>query len=337
MIQEQKISIKIWLFLCILSVLSMVAIGGITRLTRSGLSITEWNFMSGILPPLNNKSWAEEFEKYKKIPEFKIINQKMDLENFKKIYLIEYFHRLLGRITGLVLFLPLLYFFIFKKIDKKFFIKNLLIFSLIGIQGTIGWFMVRSGLKDRISVNEFMLGFHLIFALLIFSLLSLEFFKLNENTNHYKNNKNLKINFFLIRIGCFFLIPVQIFLGGLVAGLHINGFCFENNHELCDHNPLKFIGLENLHTILNLFLHRNFAIFVFCFLILICFNNFRQKICIKESIFLILSLLTQMILGILALKTQNFNILFSSMHQINAFFIMFFLLKIFHEHRNILK
>jgi cytochrome c oxidase assembly protein subunit 15 len=168
--QDNKL-IKIWLFISVLFVLLMVFVGGYTRLTRSGLSITEWNFISGIIPPLSKSEWIKSFEKYKKIPEFNFVNPSMNLEEFKKIYLTEYFHRILGRITGFVILIPLILFFIFRKISFIFFLRNSFIFFLIIIQGTVGWFMVKSGLSDRTSVNEFMLGFHLVFALIIFSLL----------------------------------------------------------------------------------------------------------------------------------------------------------------------
>lgn len=333
-------SIKIWLSICLIFLLSMVFIGGFTRLSRAGLSITEWNFITGSIPPLNQKNWINEFAKYQKIPEFKTINHEMGLNEFKKIYLIEYFHRLLARITALILFLPLILFFLFKKIDNKFFFKNLFIFSLIIVQGTIGWLMVKSGLKNRVSVNEFMLGFHLVFALLIFSLVSFEFFKLQKKDNRILNNsekKTLQMNFFFIKFLCFFGIPLQIFFGGLVAGLHVNGFCFQNSHELCTHNPLKFIGFENFFIMQNLFIHRNFAIFIFFLILFVIFNNFRKKFAIFENILIILIICFQMILGIFALSigNKNLNIFFASIHQLNAFFLMFVILKIFYKYKNL--
>lgn len=333
-------SIKIWLLICLIFLLSMVFVGGLTRLTRSGLSITEWNFLTGIFPPFSENSWIKEFEKYKQIPEFKAINQEMNLGQFKMIYLTEYFHRLLGRITGLVIFIPLIGFFILRKIDSRFFFKNLGIFSLIIVQGIIGWFMVKSGLKERISVNEFMLSFHLIFALLIFSLVSLQFFELlhkGRNNRIKINPRKIRNNYILISLLTFFLIPCQIFLGGLVAGLHINGFCFENDHQLCTHNPLKIISFENFSVMKNLFFHRNFAIFIFFLILISIFNNFKRKICLAESLFLIFILFLQMILGIFALSAgnQNLNIFTASAHQVNAFLIMFLMLKIFHKYKKI--
>jgi cytochrome c oxidase assembly protein subunit 15 len=336
--QNSEKSIKTWIFISIICVLSMVFIGGLTRLTRSGLSITEWNFLSGIFPPFSENSWINEFEKYKKIPEFKAINSEMKISEFKLIYLTEYFHRLFGRLTGLIILIPLILFLVFKKINIQFFLRLSGIFSLIILQGIIGWLMVRSGLKERISVDEFMLGFHLIFALLIFSLLSLEFFRISHKS--YKKDcskKSIKNHFFFICFLTFFLIPCQIFLGGLVAGLHINGFCFQNVHALCNHNPFKIIGFENFFIIKNLFIHRNFAILVFFLILISIFNNFRKKICTLESLILIFILLFQMALGISALCIGNkiYNIIFSSIHQINAFLIMLLMIKIFHKYKKI--
>lgn len=335
MISNNTRPVKIWLFFCILFVLLMVFIGGFTRLTRSGLSITEWNFITGILPPINETEWLEEFEKYKKIPEFYILNQDMKIYEFKKIYLTEYFHRLVARLTGVIFIIPLIFLFILRKISFNFFLKNLGIFLLIIGQGLVGWLMVRSGLKDRISVSEFMLGFHLLFALLIFSLISWQFLKIIYQKKDLNiENNSLKIVNFMLKLAIFVFLPVQIFFGGLVAGLHINGFCFENSHELCAHNPFKIINFENFFMIKYLYIHRMFAIFVFSFLSAIILINLIKKIVMKDSLYLLCFLLLQMILGVLSILIGNneYNIIYASFHQLNAFFIMFMSLKIFRKY-----
>ena len=294
---KQK-SVKIWLFLCLCFILSMVLIGGLTRLTRAGLSITEWNVISGILPPLNEANWLSKFEKYKQIPEFKLIHSQMSLAEFKKIYLIEYFHRLLGRLTGFVLLIPLFFFWITKRIKMKDFFRLSAIFSLILIQGVIGWFMVKSGLTERTSVNEFMLAFHLLFALLIFSLLSLEFFKKCEKPSFYKLNAlrlNNKILSFAMTLFVF-----QIFLGALVASLHIVGFCYENTTELCSKNPLKIISSEHFASIKYLYMHRISAIFVFCFLGFMSFRNIKNRMFAWRIYSLLYYLLFKCVWGFLA-------------------------------------
>ncbi|SVE32274.1 uncharacterized protein METZ01_LOCUS485128, partial [marine metagenome] len=144
--ENKNVSISYWLLLITLLVALMIIVGGLTRLTDSGLSITKWDLISGILPPLSLHEWDKSFSLYKQIPEYKLLNSSMTLEQFKTIYWWEYAHRLLGRLVGLLYAIPLL-FFTFKKMFKK---KNLLslylIFFLICLQGFIGWYMVKSGL-----------------------------------------------------------------------------------------------------------------------------------------------------------------------------------------------
>ncbi|MEK6733528.1 MAG: COX15/CtaA family protein, partial [Pseudomonadota bacterium] len=160
----QNKSIVIWLSLCILLLYAIILVGGYTRLTHSGLSITEWKPVTGIIPPLDNFQWQKEFELYKASPEYKKINYGITLEEFKGIFLTEYWHRILGRLLGLSFLLPLLYFSIRKKLkfyDQKY-LSSVLI--LIGVQGFIGWFMVKSGLIDNPNVSQYRLALHLFMA-----------------------------------------------------------------------------------------------------------------------------------------------------------------------------
>ena len=127
-------------------------VGGLTRLTNSGLSITEWELLKGIFPPLTGKSWNLYFEAYKKIPQYKLLNFNMSLEEFKIIFYWEYFHRILARIIGIFFLIPLIYFYLTKKIKKFYLNTCLLIFFLIIFQGIIGWYMVKSGLVNDITL-----------------------------------------------------------------------------------------------------------------------------------------------------------------------------------------
>lgn len=163
--------VNLWLYTCCAMIFVMALIGAITRLTESGLSITHWEPITGTLPPLNDAAWNKAFADYQAIPQYRIMNQGMSLEAFKHIYFWEWFHRLWGRLIGLVFVLPLLGFFAAKKIDRAFFLKLAALFALGGLQGFIGWFMVQSGLDVRTSVSPYRLALHLGFALLLYALL----------------------------------------------------------------------------------------------------------------------------------------------------------------------
>jgi len=156
-----------WLMSVAFLVFLMVVVGGITRLTESGLSITEWKPVTGALPPLNEAQWLEAFEKYKQIPEYQLINKGMSLSDFKFIFFWEWAHRLLGRLIGLAFALPLLWFWVKKAIPEGFKPRLIVLLVLGGMQGVIGWWMVASGLVGRTDVSHYRLATHLLLALFI--------------------------------------------------------------------------------------------------------------------------------------------------------------------------
>jgi cytochrome c oxidase assembly protein subunit 15 len=158
-----------WLIACAALVLAMVVVGGVTRLTHSGLSIVEWQPIVGTLPPLDEAQWQETFAKYQQTPEYKLVNKGMSLAAFKGIFWWEYFHRLLGRLIGLVFVVPLLWFALTRRIDRALALRLLGIFVLGGLQGAMGWYMVKSGLVDDPRVSQFRLTAHLSLAFLIFA------------------------------------------------------------------------------------------------------------------------------------------------------------------------
>lgn len=160
-----------WLLLCAGMVFVMAIIGAITRLTESGLSITEWKPITGALPPLNEAQWMAEFEKYKQIPEYQVLNRGMSLEEFKHIFFWEWFHRLWGRLIGLVFALPLIWFVVKGQVSRSMLPKLVGLFLLGGLQGFIGWFMVQSGLSVRTDVSHYRLALHLAMALILYALL----------------------------------------------------------------------------------------------------------------------------------------------------------------------
>lgn len=160
-----------WLLAVAALIVLMVAVGGITRLTESGLSITEWKLVTGILPPLSDAAWLVEFEKYKQIPEYRQINAGMSLAAFKGIYFWEYLHRLIGRLIGVAFALPLSWFAVKRAIPRGYGWRLAGLLVLGGLQGAIGWWMVTSGLAERTDVSHFRLAAHLVLALLILALL----------------------------------------------------------------------------------------------------------------------------------------------------------------------
>ena len=155
-------AIAVWLLLCALLVFAMVILGGVTRLTGSGLSMVNWHPIHGVVPPLNEAEWLEEFANYQQSPEFIKINRHMTLDGFKRIFYFEYSHRMLGRFIGLAFLLPFLFFYFTRRIKQGLTPRLLLMFVLGGLQGLLGWYMVKSGLVDNPHVSQYRLTAHLI-------------------------------------------------------------------------------------------------------------------------------------------------------------------------------
>ena len=267
-----------WIILLILLIGLMIIVGGLTRLTDSGLSITQWQLFSGIIPPITEEDWIYYFSLYKEIPEFKLQNYSMSIKEFKIIFWWEWIHRFLGRIIGLAIIIPLI-FFSFKTSLSK--LKNLyVVFLLVCFQGFMGWYMVASGLVDRVDVSHFRLSAHLFIAFIIIA--SLTWFYLNLKTN---SNKNFFINnsdFISIKF-YIFLIFLQIILGAFVSGLDagkiyqtwplMNGSYFPDDINLNDYK--EFLNLNDRSVVQ--FIHRNVAYIIFFLIIFIGFN-IKKKI-----------------------------------------------------------
>ena len=164
-------AIAYWLFFCAAMVLLIVVIGGVTRLTESGLSITEWNPVSGVIPPLNDADWQAEFAKYQTTTEYQQLNRGMTLDEFRTIFFWEYLHRLWGRLVGAVFAIPFFYFLLRGVLEKSLRDRLWLILILIALQGALGWFMVQSGLSGRTDVSQYRLAAHLSLALFIYALM----------------------------------------------------------------------------------------------------------------------------------------------------------------------
>ena len=170
---DQKINklFYYWLVTSFLMVFLMVIVGGFTRLTNSGLSITEWELFKGILPPLNDEIWNKYFLLYKQIPQYQIVNFDMTLNEFKVIFYWEYLHRVLGRVIGILFLIPLIYFYYKRKISDKYLSICFIILFLIILQGILGWYMVKSGLINNITVSHYRLSAHLGVAFIIIAMI----------------------------------------------------------------------------------------------------------------------------------------------------------------------
>ena len=313
--------IRRWLILMFTLIVLIIAVGGLTRLTDSGLSITEWELFKGILPPLTPEKWNFYFNEYKEIPEFKSINYNMTLEEFKVIFYWEYIHRLIARLIGLFALIPLI--IISLKYKRKLIsdYKYLSIFLLICVQGTVGWYMVTSGLVNNTDVSHYRLALHLSLALIILSInfwFILETFKISSFKIKFNN---FFLNIFLI------LIILQIILGAFLAGLDggliynswpdMNGSFIPNDINYSD---LFFYSSLDDPSVIQ-FYHRLTAYLLFIFLIILNYKSFKAKTDFKAIIILNFAIFIQIVLGVLTLIT-GVKITYASLHQLGSVFVL---------------
>ncbi len=207
-----------WLVLCLLLVFAMILLGGVTRLTGSGLSMVDWR-PTGVLPPLDAASWEAEFGRYQQYPEYQKINRGMSLDGFKRIYWFEYSHRMLGRLIGLVFALPLLYFWLRRRIRAGLLPRLLVILALGGLQGLLGWYMVQSGLVDNPRVSQYRLTAHLMSAILIFGFILWTILDLTAGAPYRRLAESGAPAWRRASLALFALLVVTIVSGGFVAGL----------------------------------------------------------------------------------------------------------------------
>ena len=313
--------ISYWLISIFLVVSLMIVVGGLTRLTDSGLSITQWELFSGILPPLNPDKWNYYFDLYKKIPEYKLQNYSMNLDGFKVIFWWEFIHRFLGRLVGIIFLIPLIYFTI--KLGFKKTANFHLIFLLICLQGFIGWYMVSSGLIDRVDVSHYRLALHLVLAFIILSLILWNY--LNYQRIQLPNKKINNLLPFGLVIFLFIQIVIGAFVSGMDAGKIYNTWPLMGSSYFPDDNLI--INLFNF-SILNdpslvQFIHRNLAYLIVIFYLFILFRIYRDKISDYFKILNIIGflLILQVFLGILTLLSGA-QMFISSMHQISTIFLI---------------
>ncbi len=316
-----------WLLTGCLLIFIMVLVGGITRLTHSGLSITNYKLISGTIPPMNDQEWNEAFELYKQYPEYQKLNTHFTLEDFKGIYFWEWLHRVIGRFIGLVFIIPFLFFLVTKKLSVATLKKCLVLLFLGGFQGFLGWYMVKSGLVDRPDVSHYRLAAHLTTAFLTFAYslwVALDLI--------YPNRKKISTGIRnLVRFTFIFLI-LQIIWGAFVAGLDAgwihNHWPLMSEGKLVhetvyiEHNPLMKNFLEGKSGVQ--FVHRYLAYVVVGFCIAIWYRTKGRNLTLPQkygvqSILIIVAL--QFILGVFTL-VYAVPLWLGVTHQIGAFFLL---------------
>ncbi len=286
---KENRTVILWLLSGCALLFIMVVVGGITRLTNSGLSMTDWHLVTDTFPPMSEEKWSQAFEEYKKFPEYQKINIHNDftLADYKFIYFWEWFHRFIGRIIGLVFIIPFVYFLITKKLDSATIKKCIILLGMGGFQGFLGWFMVKSGLIDNPDVSHFRLALHLTFAFITFAYtlwVALDLIYPNKSEIILPLRK-------LARIALVFL-TIQIIYGGFVAGL--NAGLIHNHWPLMSEGQLMHdsVILEKNSWFLRLtegksgvqFVHRTLAYVVVGLILFLYFrskrymlNNLQQK------------------------------------------------------------
>lgn len=319
----------IWLLSGCVLLFIMVMVGGITRLTNSGLSMTDWHLVTDTFPPTSEQAWNEAFEEYKKFPEYQKINIHNDftLDDYKFIYFWEWFHRFIGRIIGLVFIIPFVYFLIKKKLDSETIKKCIILLFMGGFQGFLGWFMVKSGLIDNPDVSHYRLALHLTFAFITFAY---TLWVALDLIYPYKVEVILPLRK-IARIAMVVLI-LQIIYGGFVAGL--NAGLIHNHWPLMSEGKLihETVWIEQPTLLQNLtegksgvqFIHRTFAYFVVGMILFLYFKSKKYSLTIlqiKGLNVLVLFVFAQFILGIFTLLL-HVPLWLGLAHQLMAFFLL---------------
>jgi len=332
-------AIAIWLCICAFMIFVMVVLGGVTRLTHSGLSMVEWKPAAGFLPPMTELVWQDTFEKYQQYPEFKIKNPDMDLAGFKSIFWLEFIHRLWGRSIGIVFLVPFMFFLLRKKLDRKLIPKLITMFILGGLQGVLGWFMVKSGLSDRPDVSQYRLTAHLIFAFFLYgwifwTALGLFFPKphtIKQSLHVYKG--------FLSALTL--LLVIAIMSGGFVAGTDA-GFIYNTfplmgetflPKDLFVFDPWIRNFFENVVTIQ--FTHRLLTMLVFVSVVAFWFKTLNQELPGRTRIVLhclLAAVILQVTLGISTLLLVV-PVPLAAAHQAGALILLTAMLWARHEFR----
>ncbi len=331
-------SVALWLLACCTLVFAMVVLGGVTRLTRSGLSIVEWQPLIGAIPPLTQQAWVEMFQKYQQTPEYLQVNFGMNLQEFKGIFWLEYFHRLLGRAIGLAYFFPLVYFLVRGKLDKFLTTRLVGILLLGAAQGAMGWYMVKSGLVDEPRVSQYRLAAHLALAFLIYGAMLWVALDLLHPASA-RNQKRVTPRLRRFAWGLTALIGAMVVSGAFVAGIRAgsayNTFPLMNGHvippELLMLDPWYENFFNNMATVQ--FNHRLIAwLLAFC-VPWFCYTALRAGLSSRARILcllLLLALAVQIALGINTLL-MAVPVNLATAHQAGALIVFTFALMLNHE------
>ena len=324
-----------WLVISLILVFIIIIVGGLTRLTNSGLSITEWELFRGIIPPFNDEAWSMYFDLYKKIPQYNLLNFNMTIDEFKIIFYWEYFHRILARIIGIFFLLPLIFFYFTRNISQHHLKTCYIILALIITQGIIGWYMVKSGLINDVTVSHYRLSLHLSTAFLIISsifwLLMNIIFKKNKSFFVIKN-ENFLFQFFII------IIFAQIIMGAFVSGLDA-GKIYQTWPLMGDDYFPNDFNFEKTKDIFNFeshslvqFYHRNLAYLIIFYFLVVSLLVFKKKMfrLYLPLLIVMISLCLQVILGILTL-ISGLNIYLASAHQITSILLVFSALNLYYS------
>lgn len=317
--------VAIWLLSGCFLIFAMVVIGGITRLTGSGLSITEWAPIMGAVPPLNDQEWQEAFEKYKQIPQYEKINAHFELQDFKAIFWWEFIHRLVGRLIGVVFLLPFIWFLITRQLDRAMTRKALFLFALGGLQGFLGWFMVKSGLTERTSVSHIRLAIHLIMAFITFGFTWWYALQLLYPRALVPASTKLR----QLGVATFSVLMAQLVYGAFVAGLHAGKL--HNTFPLMSGQVFPVGGWYAEDGIANFFdnpelvqfIHRFFAFTLVAMAGYVWYlaRNERMETSQRTALnWFYAALAVQFVLGVLTILYQA-PIVLASVHQIGAFFL----------------
>ncbi len=321
----------------------MIIIGGITRLTGSGLSIVEWELIGGSLPPLSDADWQEKFDLYKQFPQYKIVNTNMSVDEFKSIFWWEYIHRMWGRLIGLAFIIPFIIFLLKKQIDKKLLPKLIIILILGALQGVVGWIMVKSGLENQPWVSPYKLAIHLLLALIVYSYVFWTALSiLLPSTGKSKKTLAYTLLFIIIH-----LLAIQLFYGGLMSGwraaLHYPTFPTMNGQWIPEQLWIFNDWYENLfeNVAMIQFIHRNIGYLIFAMSIVTWISILKSKVTplLKNSahLFFVIVLL-QVLLGIgtLVMSKADIPIVMGLLHQGTAVLLLTVLLFIFYQVKNTL-
>lgn len=316
-----------WLLTGCFLIFIMVVVGGITRLTDSGLSISNYKLITGTIPPLNEAEWRDAFELYKQYPEYQKLNYHFELADFKEIYFWEWLHRVIGRLIGLVFFIPFLYFLIRKQLTKGTIRKSLVLMALGAFQGFLGWYMVKSGLVDKPDVSHFRLAAHLTTAFLTFAAtlwVALDLLYPNQKPIQFPKLRNLIILSFLILI---VQIVYGAFVAGLKAGLLHNHWPLMNEGEFMHHTvyvlePFYKNLIENPSGIQ--FIHRTIAYLVVASLVFLWVKSRKlplSKLQRHSISSLLVLVVLQFVLGVFTIILQV-PLWLGVAHQVGAFLLL---------------